>query len=219
MKYVVGIAVSLLLGLGPVPAGFAADCPGSDTPVADVELARAATLCLVDAERAAAGAPPLAGDPRLGASAQAYAGRLVAGHFFGHVDPAGGSLMDRLRSAGYVDRSFYVGGENLAMMNGGATPRLIVAAWMASAGHRANLLDPRYRETGVGVSVGTPTAAQGATFVQHFGARLPQAQAGAGGSPGTGTPRAQAPKRGSKAGKKKSPRNHRHDPRRSGRAP
>lgn len=43
-------------------------------------------------------------------------------------------------------------GENTAWGTGRlATPRPVVRAWMASAPHRVNILDPRYRFTGVGV--------------------------------------------------------------------
>ncbi len=44
---------------------------------------------------------------------------------------------------------------------------------MASAGHRANILDPRYRETGIGVSPHPPASLAhgqaGATYTQDFG--------------------------------------------------
>ena len=60
-----------------------------------------------------------------------------------------------MRAAGYISSSRvgYEVGENIAWGTAAlATPRAIVAAWMASPGHRANILDPRYRETGIGVS-------------------------------------------------------------------
>ena len=45
-----------------------------------------------------------------------------------------------------------------------------MSAWMQSAGHRANILLPAYREVGFGVVAGNPsTRAFGATFVTEFG--------------------------------------------------
>ena len=54
-----------------------------------------------------------------------------------------------------------------------STPRAIVAAWMASPGHRANILDAHYRDTGIGVSPHPPTSLApgqaGAIYTQDFG--------------------------------------------------
>ena len=65
-------------------------------------------------------------------------------------------------------------GENLAWGAGSrATPRQIVAAWMASSGHRANILSARWRNIGVGIAPGAPMAGVGhaASYVTHFGWR------------------------------------------------
>ena len=65
-------------------------------------------------------------------------------------------------------------GENLAWGTLSlATPRAIVAAWLASPGHLANILEARYLETGIGVSPAVPVLAErrrpGATYAQEFG--------------------------------------------------
>jgi uncharacterized protein YkwD len=55
-----------------------------------------------------------------------------------------------------------------------ATPAAIVASWMASPGHRANILDPDFRDSGVGVVARAPrryaNGQPGATYTQQFGA-------------------------------------------------
>ena len=51
-----------------------------------------------------------------------------------------------MRASGYIysSRVGYEVAENIAWGTGGqGTPRAIVAAWMASSGHRANILDAR----------------------------------------------------------------------------
>ena len=53
---------------------------------------------------------------------------------------------DRLAAAGYEGQAW---AENLAM---GDEPSDIVASWMASAVHRANILNRNYTETGVGLA-------------------------------------------------------------------
>jgi uncharacterized protein YkwD len=44
---------------------------------------------------------------------------------------------------------------------------------MASPGHRANILAPRYREVGIGIAVGAPVrgSGAGATYTTDFGRR------------------------------------------------
>jgi uncharacterized protein YkwD len=67
-------------------------------------------------------------------------------------------------------------GENLSWGSGtSSTPQAIVAAWMQSPGHRANLLSPCFRDVGVGIATGAPaqldTGTVGATYVTDFGRR------------------------------------------------
>ncbi|WP_313674318.1 CAP domain-containing protein, partial [Mycolicibacterium sp.] len=112
----------------------------------------------------------------------------------------------RLRASGYADASFRVGGENLGWLGGAATPRGMVAAWLASAPHRANMLDPRFRETGVGVVEGTPTGVTGFTFAQEFGARASASTV----SSSPGRKGSTNPKKGKKAHGKKSRHKGKH---------
>jgi uncharacterized protein YkwD len=46
-----------------------------------------------------------------------------------------------------------------------------VHSWLTSPGHRAILLDGRYKDVGVGVALGAPGHGDGATFTGDFGAR------------------------------------------------
>jgi uncharacterized protein YkwD len=99
---------------------------------------------------------------------------MVTAGLFSHDSPDGRDFEDRILAAGY--RSLGAGwtvGENIAWGTGSlATPRAITAAWMNSPGHRANVLEPDYREIGIGVALGTPGAgADGATYTSDFGAR------------------------------------------------
>ena len=62
-------------------------------------------------------------------------------------------------------------GENLAWGSGTqATPTSIVAAWMHSAGHRANLLAARFHVIGIGIVSGAPMGSNGgSTYTTDFG--------------------------------------------------
>ena len=66
--------------------------------------------------------------------------------FFGHKGNDLSSPWDRIDAAGYGN--WYVLSENIAA--GYQTADSAVAAWMNSSGHRANILNCRLEETGVG---------------------------------------------------------------------
>lgn len=137
---------------------------------------RAATLCLVNRERAGRGEQPLRYNGRLEAAAQGHSESMAAGGYFDHVGPGGQTPLQRMRDTGYVYSSnvgFYIG-ENIAWGTGSlSTPRSIVAGWMASSGHRANILDTHFRDGGIGVAARAPASvahgAAGGVYTQDFG--------------------------------------------------
>jgi uncharacterized protein YkwD len=141
----------------------------------NIGLIRSATLCLINRERVAHGERPLKPDAQLRRAAQAHTESMAFGNYFEHVGPGNNTPAARMRAVGYI--SSHVGfevGENIAWGTLRlATPRAIVAAWMASPGHRANILDPNYRQTGIGVSPHPPASLAhgqaGAIYTQDFG--------------------------------------------------
>lgn len=144
-------------------------CPDASRPpsTATATRARAAVVCLVNRERAARGLRALRNHPRLRAAAGRYARLMVARDFFAHVSPDGSTLRRRAASAGYLRAQPFALGEDIAAGSGAlAAPKAIVAAWMASAGHRRNVLDPDFRDVGVGVATATDATA---TYVADFG--------------------------------------------------
>jgi uncharacterized protein YkwD len=152
-----------------------ADAMPGQTAVEDL---RAATLCLMNAERAARGLGRLQAESQLRRVAASYARQMVRGQFFDHTSPAGSTMLARIRSTSYLrDVTSWSVGENLAWGSGNlATPRAMVRAWMQSADHRANLLDRHFADVGIGVAPGAPVALDpgelGGTYVTDFGRRL-----------------------------------------------
>jgi uncharacterized protein YkwD len=152
----------------PTPASA---CPDTTTQPtgANAGPIRASVLCLVNAERAGQGMGALTDDARLATAAAGHAQDMVTRGFFAHTTPDGVDFSARIRAAGY--RDYLTVAENLAWGSGVlATPAEIVRAWMASTGHRANILDGTLRESGIGVVIGGP-AAGAATYAQEFGRR------------------------------------------------
>jgi uncharacterized protein YkwD len=141
----------------------------------NLNLIRAATLCLVDRARAAHGERALHLNWRLDRAAQTHTASMASNNYFQHFGPGGQTPAARMRAAGYISRHVgYEVGENIAWGTFSlATPRAIVSAWMHSPGHRANILDGRYRDTGIGITPRAPTSLahgqSGAVYTQDFG--------------------------------------------------
>jgi uncharacterized protein YkwD len=157
----------------------ASACPGADLQPTATDLAsiRAATLCLVNRERARHGERPLAPNRRLERAAQAHTESMALEDYGEHDGPQGETPSSRMRAAGYIysSRMGYEVGENIGWGTLWlATPRAIVAGWMASPGHRAEILDAHFRNTAVGVCPHPPSSLAGgqagAIYTQDFGA-------------------------------------------------
>lgn len=154
------------------------DCTNAElTPTSDdLAAIRNATICLVNRERAAHGIAPLSVNGKLNRAAQGHSEDMVAQDYFSHYGPSGDTPTSRLRAAGYIYSSNigYEVGENIAWGTLSlSTPKAIVEAWMHSPGHRENILDPHYRETGMGVVAALPRSdgdgQSGAMYTQDFG--------------------------------------------------
>jgi uncharacterized protein YkwD len=157
-------------------ARAAAECPDADlAPTADnLGRIRKAILCLHNEIRAQRGLSTLRSNKRLRKAAVGHSRDMVANNYFEHTTPTGVTMVDRILKAHYVrhDQGWSLG-ENLAWGTGSyATPRGAVDAWMNSEGHRDNILRRAYREVGIGVVIGVPSAdGAGATYTLDFGVR------------------------------------------------
>jgi uncharacterized protein YkwD len=161
------------------PNADAATCRGGDVmpKSSNLRAVRATTLCLLNHERAMHGLHRVRPNAKLRRAAKAYSRTMVQGRFFAHVSPSGSTLIGRVSRTGYLaGTSGWSLGENLAWGSGPrATPHQIMQAWMASPGHRHNILTARFTDIGIGIATGAPanvaagTAA--ATYTTDFGER------------------------------------------------
>jgi uncharacterized protein YkwD len=163
-------------GVAPVPHDGV--CAGASLRPSASDLAevRTATLCLVNRERLSHGEGALKADGQLQAAAQGHSEDMAAGDYFEHDGRGGSTPLSRMRQAGYIFSSHigYAVGENIAWATLGlSTPQAIVAAWMSDAGHRANILEAKFKDTGIGVSPHPLTSLAhgqaGAIYTQDFG--------------------------------------------------
>lgn len=100
---------------------------------------------MVNAERQKAGLQPLRVSPVLEGAAQSYSHVQAQQGTINHTGPDGSNAGQRLTRAGYEWQRY---GENLAA--GQRSAAEVMQAWMNSEGHRANIMNPDFREIGIG---------------------------------------------------------------------
>lgn len=132
------LAILSLAGLAACGAGTA-PAPCSPTDPAAV----ASVLSGVNAQRAAAGLPPVRHDPRLQAAAENQACHMARIDTMTH-DGARSDLAGRLKTAGYP---VSLASENIAA--GAKTPESALTSWAGSPPHRANMLAPQAAHMGI----------------------------------------------------------------------
>jgi uncharacterized protein YkwD len=106
----------------------------------------------LNAQRAASGLPALAVSPILTASAEWKSLHMSEYQYFDHTDPAPPVARDagqRMSDCGYTFNT--ATGENIA--EGWPSVSSVVSAWMASEGHRENILSSAFTVVGVGVAM------------------------------------------------------------------
>ncbi|MEM7554985.1 MAG: CAP domain-containing protein, partial [Cyanobacteria bacterium P01_A01_bin.84] len=81
----------------------------------------------------------------LSEAAQDHSEDMAKLDFFSHTGKDGSKAGDRITDAGYEWNTY---GENIAA--GQRTPDQVVQGWINSPGHRANMLNPNFKELGVG---------------------------------------------------------------------
>jgi len=105
-----------------------------------------AVVEFTNAERKKAELPPLAANPKLTAAARGHAANMAKQDKLEHtLDDK--KFDDRITAAGY---KFAAAGENIAWNP--ATPKEVVAGWMDSPPHKANIENKDFTEIGIGVA-------------------------------------------------------------------
>lgn len=131
-------------------------------------LTQAGVIQQTNIQREKYGLPPLKESAKLNLSAQIKTQDMLDKQYFGHVSPAGEGVGDLAGKAGY---EFIAIGENLALGDFENDEKL-VQGWMASQGHRENILSSQYQEIGVAVLKGEFEGRVTWLAVQHFGLPL-----------------------------------------------
>lgn len=160
----------------PSPSASASSAPAapaaSASPAAPTANAASATAAkrsadlaqqvvdLVNSQRSQAGCGPVRSNAKLALAAQRHSEDMAARNFFDHTNPDGAGPQQRIDAAGYAWSGW---GENIA--RGQKDAAAVMDSWMNSPGHRANILNCKFTELGVGIHLGSG----GPWWTQDFG--------------------------------------------------
>jgi uncharacterized protein YkwD len=192
-----GFIVTLLLALAPASsqaqargprnhdlrhtARTASGCGNANVAAGSASVAamRASVVCLINRQRSSRRLPVLHASALLDHSAQGWTNAMVRTSLFSH----GSDFSARISAAGFP---WSAAGENIA--TGYATPRQVVAGWMASTGHCENILSPSFSDVGTGVSTRRLGRFSPSTWTQDFGLRMGRRAPSHNGGPARGCP-------------------------------
>ena len=175
--------LGLLLALSGAVAGTAHASDATPATTERLQALDGQILTRLNATRAAHGLRPLVVSGELENAAVAHSRDLIQAGVFQHDSPDGTSFVQRLKHfyspSGY---SSWTAGENILYNTADIDAETAIQAWLDSPPHRENMLDPDWREVGIG-SVHASTA--GGTFggaptwviTMDFGARTGGAKA------------------------------------------
>ncbi|ONI81513.1 hypothetical protein ALI144C_19540 [Actinosynnema sp. ALI-1.44] len=155
-----------VLATGAVLAAGLLTAPAVAADTESTRTAQDEVVHLTNAERQKAGCPPLTPVATLNQAAQAHTADMAAHGFMDHTGSDGSSVANRVENSGYTGwRSV---AENVAA--GQPTAAAVVSEWMASSGHRTNILNCALKDIGVGYAT-SPAKAYGTYWTQDFGTR------------------------------------------------
>jgi uncharacterized protein YkwD len=157
-------AVTLVVasaGVGTTPAAASSCSHAHANPKAvGTKKAAHAVVCLLDKRRHHYGLSSLHANTDLGRAARDHSRRMDGRGCFDHVCPGEPGIVSRLTRVGYLlqgllswayGEDIYWGPDRLG------SPLAAVRGWMHSPPHRANILNGRFHDIGVGVAWGSPS--------------------------------------------------------------
>ncbi|MDP2656630.1 MAG: CAP domain-containing protein [bacterium] len=149
--------------------------------LADISKVRNDMLARVNEERQKAGVAPLvlnddqssqntgigflSYNDQLIAAAQNHADDMKTNGYYSHLSLDGSNIGNRVKAEGY---DYAVVGENIA--KGQRSVKEVMDGWMASQGHRENILNSTYTDFGMGLSFGENSNGYEILWTQAFGA-------------------------------------------------
>jgi uncharacterized protein YkwD len=106
---------------------------------------------ILNEQRASRGLAPLRWNEDMARVARLHSENMARYKFFSHQGRDGSQVSNRANAI--ASRTWYSIGENIALNNGFRKPvEMACQQWMTSPGHRQNILDTRWTESGIGAA-------------------------------------------------------------------
>ncbi len=121
-------------------------------------------LSYTNNERSAGGLPSYSSNVKLSLAAQSKAEHMIENDYWSHYAPDGTSPWDFINAQHYT---YQRAGENLAY--GFATSSGVLAGWMNSPAHKANVMDNGFTQVGFGIASGTFQGSDNTVVVAMYG--------------------------------------------------
>jgi len=134
------------------------------------DITKIALENFVNQTRQSIGLPVLVENERLNQAARLKAENMIQHQYFSHTSPGGVPPWFWFSKAGY---SYKYAGENLAV--GFFESEEVYSAWLNSPTHKANIINPNYKEIGTAIMSGFGNN-KAIVVVQEFGSQLPVVQ-------------------------------------------
>lgn len=147
-------------------------CTGGTISLSDAEKR---SLDLHNQTRASNGLSKFCVHPALQKAARAHSKDMINKDYFSHTSPSGETFSARLKRYGYtpVSGRYWTVGENIAYNSktNVASADAVHSQWMNSTGHRANILNSKFKQIGVGAVYGNFKGSNVTTWTADFGSR------------------------------------------------
>lgn len=128
---------------------FRVSAPSTESPLSMERR----VMELINRERQDNGVRPLVWIEKAAIVARFHSNNMAHSKFLGHRDLAGKMVSDRAERFGLSNWDQI--GENIAWISGYEDPAVrAVFCWMRSPGHKRNIMDSKYSETGLGLAIG-----------------------------------------------------------------
>ena len=122
------------------------DDSSSSAPSASATATAKEILGIINAARKKAGCAPLKLNSKLMGAAQSHATNMAKKNFFGHSNKDGSKFSGRVKKQGY---KYKMVAENIAA--GQSSASQVAYDWLGSSGHRKNILNCKFKDTGIAV--------------------------------------------------------------------
>ena len=148
LRLILVALLGALLAAGGTATAVPTPGPAAPSPeAAGIAKEERKVIALTNKRREAHGCDPLGYRKSLRTAARRHTNRMAEAGELSHQLPGEPDLGRRVTNAGY--KNWTMVAENIAV--GYPTPRAVVRGWMASEGHRENILNCRLKHIGVGL--------------------------------------------------------------------